>query len=378
MAEACGDAVRGPVALRLRPPRTGWEALSRKALFFLIRQWQSHFHETIHVLPFPPAQGFRAPEELHAGDVFARAVIADAFCDADPLVEGQLAPLLATEAVELLGRRRTSGIGGWSYFPTVIELPPDADDLAQMITLLVRTRRWNDLRDYCVEPLRVLLRDCARGDGSYETWIIPATGRDEEQRLQAEWVNRAWGSGADVEVVANLLHALVLFDRKRFQREIEQGVEFLLSRQESDGSWSSTWYWGPFYGTFAVLRLLASTGNIQFLPAVRAAVAKLTSAQRADGGWGDHDGSDPLSTALALCALSFVGTLPMPILERAFSYVDRTCTPDGGWPACPFIRMNLGRATGQVHQVLSFGSRCVTTAYMMKAAIVAHLRVESL
>ena len=350
--------VRGPVALRLKPAESGWEALARQALFFLIRNWQTHFQETVHVLPFPPEQGFRSPEPMHSGDTFARAIIADAFCDADPLVEGQLARLIDAEIAEILAQRRMHGVGGWSYFPTVIELPPDADDLAQVITLLARTRRWSDLRELCMVPLQVLLRDCAHEDGSFETWIIPATDRSDEEQLQAEWVAKAWGSGADVEVVANVIHALGLLG-SGFAREIERGIEFLRSRQERDGSWSSSWYWGPYYGTYATLRVLDSP----------VAVSMLTASQRDDGGWGIDGTSDPLSTALALCALSSADALTLPLLERAYSFLQRSALPDGGWQACPFIRMNLGRATGNVHQVLSYGSRCVTSAYVLKAAI---------
>ena len=39
------------------------------------------------------------------------------------------------------------------------------------------------------------------------------------------------------------------------------------------------------------------------------------------------------------------------------------------WPSCRFIRMELGRASGQVRAILFYGSRTITTAFVVKAIL---------
>jgi len=345
-----------------RPESTAAE-VARDALLFLLRQWQTDFEEATHVLPFPPEQGFRGPEWLHRGAVFQRAVIADALCDATALAGDQLRNVIDHEIAVLMSQRRPHG--GWSYFPTLAELPPDADDLAQIITLLVRNGRYDLLLETCEEPLRILLDDCSHDDGSVETWIIPSPPRNDDERLQQEWAAKAWGRGPDVDVVANLMHALTLYDRERFSARIGAGSRFLAGRQNGDGSWSATWYWGPYYATYAALRVVPSARAVAFLRAT----------QHSDGSWGD-----PLNTALALCALRSGAPAPSPArtgggagaphadaYDRAIAYLAATRDPDGGWPAVDWIRMDLGRPSGHVHTTLSYGSRSITTAYVLKA-----------
>jgi squalene-hopene/tetraprenyl-beta-curcumene cyclase len=339
--------------LQLPRPQCTAAEVGRDALLFVLRQWPSGFEEALHVLPFPREQGFRGPQWVHAGDVFQRAVIADALCDAAAFAGDQLSEVVEQEIAYLMSRRRPSG---WSYFPDLAELPPDADDLAQIMTLLVRNGRYDLLLAACEEPLQTLFTHGAHDDGSFETWIVPSPPRTDDERLQHEWIARAWGRGPDVDVVANLLHALTLYDRARFAARIEAGRRFLLDRQHADASWSASWYAGPYYPTFAALRVVESPR----------AVAFLRDTQQADGSWGD-----PLCTALALCALREAGTPHDDARDRAVDFLAATRESDGGWPAADWIRMDLGRAEGHVHTTLTYGSRTITAAYVLKATAMA-------
>jgi squalene-hopene/tetraprenyl-beta-curcumene cyclase len=223
--------------------------------------------------------------------------------------------------------------------------------------------------------LSVLLDDNAHPDGSFETWIIPRVERRTTiQRTQAAFVKSAWGRGPDSDVIANLLYALILYDQDQFAEQIDRGCAFLESQQEPDGSWKSTWYHGPYYGTYVCLRLFAAVSPSSH--AVRRAQHFLVDAQRADGGWGDGD-TKPLDTALALLALAsvFDNTASEDCLakaERALAYLRKNQADDGSWESCPFIRMELGRAHGHAHRILSYGSRTLTTSFVVKAAHMWH------
>jgi squalene-hopene/tetraprenyl-beta-curcumene cyclase len=335
-ASACNHG--NEVVLALPPSDDAAEAVAREALLFLLAQWQHGFAEAAHTLSFPAEQGFRGPEWIHTGDVFARALIADALLDAAALYGDAIAPVIHSECDYLLSRRRGGVAGGWSYFPGLAELPPDADDLAQIMTVLLRSGRADDIRAHCEGPLRVLLEECSHDDGSMETWIIPRHEKGPDEELQARWTAETWGRGADAEVVANVLHMLALYDAPRFAHVIERGAAWLAGLQSADGSWQSRWYEGPFYGTYAAVRVLTGRHD--------------EAVQRAIAFAGRAHPEDPLNAALA--------TLIAP---------RRNALPTASFPPIPFIRMELGRATGRVHQVLRYGSRCITAAFVLKAAV---------
>lgn len=347
--------------------RTAWQALR-----IIVRQWQLGFGEAKHLMSFQREESLGLEPQLQAGDTFQRAVIADILCDADEVLEGHLRLVTDHECAYLLSRRSKTGIGGWSYFPEMPQLAPDADDLAQVIQVFLRTGRRAEVREHCEPPLRVLLEECSHPEGSFETWIIPAAARSPEQETQDEYARLAWGTGADNEVVANLLYALSFYDPVRFREDVERGLRFLESRQHAEGWWQSSWYHGPYYGTYVCLRLLARERSTS--PAIGRALHFLRESQRLDGGWSIDGRSDTLSTALALLGLAAgqaadeVEPEDAERLSQALRFLESEHQTDG-WPVCPFIRMVLGRPAGKVRNILTYGSRTITAAYVLKALL---------
>ena len=349
----------------LPPPRTEWQRLAWRGLDFIVKEWSAEFRDAGHSMVFPHFLGFTGDHERHYGDVFQRAIIADALCDADDALGGALRPPIRREVTYLVGRRLTRGVGGWSYFPTLPELPPDADDLGQVIQVLVRSGCASLADEHAAAALRVLFGDCTLADGSFETWIIPARDRSAEQQRQLDAAREKWGTGPDAEVMANLLYALTLYDAPRFAVECRQGAEYIERVQQRDGSWTCRWYFGPYYGTYACARSLR---------ALRSGAASLTRAadfirraQNPDGSWSQPSSKsgDALSTALALLGLaaampaSDVESEDMTRATRARAWLEENGDGDG-WPSCVFIRPS------KLH---SYGSRPITTAYVMKAAL---------
>ncbi|TBR58017.1 hypothetical protein BLD44_017630 [Mastigocladus laminosus UU774] len=371
---------------QLSPNQNLWEPIVQDGLRFLIKQWQLGFAEAAHIMSFPREQGFIAAVEEQYGDVFQRALIADVLCDATKLLGEQLQPVIDHEVNYLLNCRRNSGVGGWSYFPNLPELPPDADDLAQIMQVLLRSGRRSEVEKYCKVPLSVLLQNNTHADGSFETWIVPATDRTPEQNLQFWWVQQAWGTGRDPDVMANLLYTLVLYDPELFEQVIQDGVAYLESQQREDGSWQSSWYHGSYYGTYVCLRLLTLVRPGS--PGIARAINFLYECQQVDGGWGIEDNSDPLSTALALLSLELaqqdastegvskaIATADIERVLKGCSYLKHCQQEDKSWASCKFIRMELGRAAGRVRAILFYGSQTITTAFILKAAL-AWSRVE--
>jgi len=372
-----------------------WQLVAMRALKYLLGQWPLEFEEARHTILFPKVLGLGSRSRTHAGivfrgalmlvlvrlglgskyeaytgDIFQRALIADALALADAEFDIGLRTHIEREVHYLLGSRRRDEVGGWSYFPNLDELPPDADDLAQIMQLLTRTGRRKDLMSYCERPLEVLLRDCLHENGSFETWLIPRGNRTASQRRQAHFVNVAWGRGQDCEVNANLLYALQKSGLSRFRPIINNGVRYLESCQGDDGSWSSTWYHGPYYATYMCLRIIAEIAPTS--SALRAALGFIEHNQLQDGGWGSNGVSDPLSTSLALLGVSCDVSQKekgLAIATRGIEYLEWSTKSPDQWSDCPFIRMDVGRAKGRPGPVLTYKSRTVTAAFILKAAI---------
>jgi squalene-hopene/tetraprenyl-beta-curcumene cyclase len=121
-----------------------------------------------------------------------------------------------------------------------------------------------------------------------------------------------------------------------------RGVQWLIQRQEPDGSWFGRWGVNHVYGTGAVVPALIAAGVDPSRQCIRRAVAWLERIQNKDGGWGEDPRSydDPSwigqgpstasQTAWALLALHAAGERS-PAVERGVGWLLDTQRADGGW-----------------------------------------------
>jgi squalene-hopene/tetraprenyl-beta-curcumene cyclase len=352
------------VALNLTDARAPWQDVAWSALRFLEAQWNLGFGEARDLMQYPAELRFGPADTCYFGDVFQRALLTDALCDADPVLGGQLGPVIEREARYLVDQRLRTTTGGWRYFANLPELPPDADDLAQVMQALLRVGWRDEVVRHGEAPLAVLLRDNSHDDGSFETWIVPAAERTELEERHAALVESVWGTGVDCDVVPNLLYALQLYDPARFAEVIRNGAAYLEDQQRDDGTWTSRWYAGPYYAIYVCLRLFDAVQPTS--RCVARALRFLRETQRSDGGWGLHgEASDPLSTALALLGLSMGqrgcgDRADRHRMARGMAALGSALESDGAWPAQKLIFKGLRTF---------HGSRTLTTTFALKAAV---------
>jgi squalene-hopene/tetraprenyl-beta-curcumene cyclase len=120
------------------------------------------------------------------------------------------------------------------------------------------------------------------------------------------------------------------------------GVQWLIERQESGGSWYGRWGVNHIYGTGAVLPALIAAGVDPSRECIRRAVAWLERVQNEDGGWGEDPrsyvdaawiGRGPSTasqTAWALLALHAAGERSVA-MERGMAWLVEQQRADGGW-----------------------------------------------
>jgi squalene-hopene/tetraprenyl-beta-curcumene cyclase len=343
-----------------------------RAIAFLLAEAERQFSEVKHEMTFSHAAGFTGSSEKQSSDLFARATLANLFLDIADLLPSTATSALfraiaRREANYIAGAKVKDRAGGWSYFPDLPELPPDADSLAAALSLFVRIAP--EYTELCRHPVELVLGD-AHEDGSLETWIVASTD-PQPQRNRMQWaILNCWGSSADPDVMASFYRALWLWAPDRYIDVICHGADKLIRMQQPNGAWQATWYVGLAYGTGLVARLLRelNMGESARMKAQRL----LLGTQHDDGTWGEQS-SVALQTALSVAALHELGVQAdsVKMLCGAEVLIAQQLD-DGSWPASPWIQMEIGRANGNVLRVATYQSTILTTTFCLRSLLLVN------
>jgi hypothetical protein len=212
----------------------------------------------------------------------------------------------------------------------------------------------------------LILEQHVRADGAIGTWLTNSRSSPDLVMRYDHAIRTKWGRAFDPEVTSNLVFGLAQAGLGLPDAVVRRAASWVADSQCADGSWTSAWYVGQFYGTYVCTRFLAS---VEGCPAsLRRATTFLLGSQRADGGWGG-DSSDSLSTALAvLAALEVDSTSARDAARRGVEYLRLTQRDSGDWREVPLVQMDLERAhAGSPARMLYHGSPLLTTSYALAA-----------
>jgi squalene-hopene/tetraprenyl-beta-curcumene cyclase len=160
-----------------------------------------------------------------------------------------------------------------------------------------------------------------------------------------------------VDVTAHVVELLAR--RPGYERQVERGVDYILAKQEPDGSWWGRWGVNYVYGTGAALPALEAAGVPASHPAVRRAVAWLEAHQAEDGGFGEDCRSYEVGeagaawagrgtptasqTAWALTGLVAAGEARGDAAARAAAWLCEHQREDGDWDEAHFTGTGFPR-----------------------------------
>lgn len=145
------------------------------------------------------------------------------------------------------------------------------------------------------------------------------------------------------DVTARCVGMLAQLDAEKYAVPIQNGVAFLKSEQEEDGSWFGRWGTNYVYGTWSVLCALNAAGEDTKAPYIQRAVEWLRDRQSDDGGWGEdgatyweeeHEtvkASTASQTAWAVLALMAVGETESESVERGIKYLLEAPRDGSNW-----------------------------------------------
>ena len=341
-----------------------------RLLVGLLDAWQGGYGELRHLMHFPAEAGFGGADPLKRGDLFQRMLVADTIADAaralncTELFSGMIEREFA--AVAAAAEPDPAGYRVWKYFPDLPELPADLDDLAELMRMCAKHGRRAEFDRDIRASIGALSWD-PNFDGAADTWIIPPASAHPLHARQRAYAERSWGTGDDVEVVANFADAYFAYDPEAAAARVGRLGDYFAQRQADDGFWHSTWYVGPYYGTYVVLRALRRLAGSEVAPARLAAVAALRRTAGTPGVWTSGGQAPRLSTSLALLALDQVRDLCPDSAELASPAVAFLAAHPSAGIAEPFIRMTIGTQSALPGRILTYGSRTLTDAFALRA-----------
>ena len=354
---------RNPAPLKLCSLVTARSDAAERALRYcigeIIEQANRCFPEIKHLMYLGSREGFDNETEVHIGDTFQRALLLDGLIDyASVSLCATTELLIQQEINHLLRMYSREGVGGWSYFPTVREIAPDADDLGQALQCLARAGRFTNIEEMGGPLINFVAENLFdEATGAFTTWLVPKADASPLQLLQNRFNHEKWGCGPDPEVVANLLYGVATAALPLPEAMRVSAGNYLWQQRKPDGSWDSRWYVGPYYGTYVSIRYLVRCTDRDEEDYLLT-VDYLLSAQDSDGGYG----ASALSTSLALLTLADLAPLfpqLIPVRDRARAYLIQLCDErPQAIGAPPFIIPRVGQP---------YGSRTLTLGYVLKA-----------
>ena len=341
-------------------------SIIEKGLNYLIKEWEKDYPEVKHIMVLSDFEGFQNERTLHITDIFQRGILTNNLIDIGNNYKTDLSKIINHEINYLVENRNKYDSGCWSYFPTVKEIAPDADDLGQMMQIFIKQGNKNIVNNHCLTGIEILLNDCYNHKtGGIETWIIPKENQSENQKKQQEFNESKWGSGPDIDVMANFLYALCLNDYEQYKDVIDKGTKYIYDRMEKDCFWNSRWYYGWQYGTMICVRLgfELSKYNIEFKNSYSKVFCDIRNYiienQNQDGGWSINltANSDSLCTSLALITLMyFDDSCDSEKIRKGVTFLESKQYLDGSWEAIPFIKPKLNEP---------YKSKGITTSYVL-------------
>ncbi len=235
-------------------------------------------------------------------------------------------------------------VGGW-YFEYANEFYPDCDDTAEVLEALRPLAATSSAGAGRVRAARARgvawLLSMQNDDGG---WAAFDRGCDFRPLIHVPFADHnAMLDPSSVDVTGRIVDMLTANGMDPAHPVIRRAVDFILSRQDADGTWYGRWGCNRIYGSWLAITGLAAAGEEMTSEPVERCVAWLCARQNPDGGWGEtpasywdrrRRGEGPSTatqTAWVLLTLLAAGLRDTPEARAGLDYLVRTQQEDGSW-----------------------------------------------
>ena len=235
--------------------------------------------------------------------------------------------------------------GAWA-FEFENRFYPDVDDSAVVVMALHQAKLPNEeLKKQAINRALNWIATMQCKPGGWAAFDI-----DNDQ----EWLNavpygdlKAMIDPNTADVTARVLEMLGACNLSIQPNNLEKSLDYLLKEQETEGCWFGRWGVNYIYGTSGVLSALALINPLKYAENINQGVNWLVKVQNSDGGWGEtcFSYNDPnlkgkgdstaSQTAWALigliAAVEATGKLALESIEKGINYLLETQKSDGTW-----------------------------------------------
>ena len=259
-------------------------------------------------------------------------------------------------AAQWLLPKRGHGSGDWSiknrrvtttgwFFEYANPYYPDNDTTAKVLTALCKVRFPDGAAD---ARRRKAIREAHEWHLSMQNqdggWAAFDKGCDKELLTYVPFADHnAMIDPSNEDITGRVLETFACLGFDASFPPAKRAIDFLLNKQEEDGSWYGRWGCNYLYGTWLALWGLNCIGVDMNATWSRNATKWIRTTQNSDGGWGElplsyddatqkgRGPSTPSQTAWATLALmAGEGTNPS-VLGRGIEYLLREQHDDGSW-----------------------------------------------
>ena len=145
------------------------------------------------------------------------------------------------------------------------------------------------------------------------------------------------------DVTGRAIALLSLANKEKYANNIEEGINYIKSEQEDDGSWFGRWGTNYIYGTWSVLTALEIAGENTQQSYIRKAIEYFQKTQNSDGGWGESNDSyyppkhfrpyksTAFQTSWVLLALLAAGEVKTTTVKRGINYLITNQLSNSQW-----------------------------------------------
>lgn len=251
---------------------------------------------------------------------------------------------------------RHSSQGGWP-FSTLEHSWPITDCTAEGLKISLQNSTTSLSQQQLTKTADLLL-SLQNKDGGWASYELTRAPKWLEWLNPSEIFGNIMIDYSYTECTSACVQSLLAFSKyipeyrkNEIEQAIEKAVAFILSQQNTDGSWYGSWAVCYTYGTWFAIEALTQyqlqKSNKRAAPAIERAVQFLLAKQNEDGGWGErfesciekkyvsHHNSQVVNTSWALLSLMAVKPLGYnhytKQIERGIRFIIQLQQASGDW-----------------------------------------------
>ena len=167
-------------------------------------------------------------------------------------------------------------------------------------------------------------------DGSFKTWIDVGNYTFEELHTEPDCIEN--------DEIGVVLYYTYKFNKTRYNDMLYKGAEYISFQQHENGTWTTPWYLGDYYGIYKIASFLSMYNKSKYTSELQKSYSFVINTRNPDNGWGRNGISNPLDTAYCITFLLHY-TNNIYIIQDSMKYLIQAQGENHLWEEVPFYQI---------------------------------------